>query len=70
MLELIFIACTIVSGARCQDHSMTFEQPEGMLVAYGCGLTGQAELAKWREEHPNWWIAGWHCGAPRSYAKI
>lgn len=70
MLELVFTVCSIVTGARCHDVTLTFEQPQGFVLAYACGMTGQSEMAKWKESHPNWSIGSWRCGPAGEYAKI
>lgn len=68
MLELIFMACSLLNGNACKSVSL-FLHPTETLVGrvdqpiyaeaspvtpVACAKNGQAEMAKWVNEHPNW----------------
>lgn len=69
MLELVFAACSIVSGASCRDFTLTFDQDAGQISAFACAFNGQVELSKWQSEHPNWRIARFTCRQAGLFAK-
>lgn len=59
MIELIFVACSILHGATCVEHRMAFLANE--IPVFACAKYGQAELAKWSLSHPNHSIHKWRC---------
>lgn len=57
-LALVFLACTTVGGQeRCQEVSILWDRS-----AMACMLLGQAEMARWFDQHPLWYQrGGWRC---------
>lgn len=69
MFEIAFVACSILNGARCVDKVLTFEDSGQGVMPYACMMPAMHELAKWQEQHPNWTINGWRCGAAGRFAR-
>lgn len=68
MIEIAAAVCLIADPTRCKDISLTYE-PETVSM-FGCMMYGQAELAKWNEQHPEWRISKWKCGQAGHVAKL
>lgn len=63
---LILTACLLVDGvpsSTCKDVSIQIEQT--MTPEQCSGRMGQIVMAKWVEEHPQWWITRWSCPDPK-----
>jgi hypothetical protein len=58
MIELFFVTCLITDPQRCTEHSLLFEEQNGLFT---CMLQGQNELARWVEAHPNDHVTTWAC---------
>lgn len=59
MIHIIASICSIVVGSHCQDLKLSFEKEN--ITPFACFTYGQIELAKWTEDHPNWYITKWKC---------
>jgi hypothetical protein len=59
MLELAFIACSLLEGQTCKDVKLTYASES--ISVHGCFLYGQHEIARWQDGHPNWQVRGWKC---------
>lgn len=59
MIELVFVTCLINEPDRCQERSLLFTEV-GLMT---CMLHGQAEIARWVEDHPREQVQGWACRA-------
>lgn len=58
MIELFFVTCLLSEPEACQDHSLLFEEQNGLFT---CMLLGQNELARWVETHPRERVREWKC---------
>ena len=58
MIELAFATCLLADPARCEDHTLLFEERGGLFT---CMLEGQNELARWTARHPDERVARWSC---------
>lgn len=58
MIELFFVTCLMTQPDACKDHSLLFEEQNGLFT---CMLQSQAELAKWVETHPTESVREWKC---------
>lgn len=58
MIELFFVTCLIADPQRCTEHSLLFEDRNGLFT---CMLQAQNELARWVEAHPRDQVARWQC---------
>ena len=58
MIELFFVTCLLSDPQRCSDHSLLFEEQNGLVT---CMLQSQAELAKWTATHPTEQVREWEC---------
>ncbi|TJZ90765.1 hypothetical protein FA743_14050 [Paracoccus gahaiensis] len=58
MIELFFVACLLTDPETCTDHSLLFEEQNGLFT---CMLQGQNELARWSETHPTVQVREWKC---------
>ncbi len=67
MLELVVAVCLIGQPSQCKDVVLNFEADNATPMQ--CALYGQAEMAKWLAEHPNYRIMKWRCGAAGAFAK-
>lgn len=57
LLELAFVACLSTSHDTCRDENLLFSDVP-MRV---CMSQGQAQLARWAVQHPDWVIRRWSC---------
>ena len=67
MIELVMTVCSLLAGQTCRDKVLTYEAQTVSLME--CSLYGQFEMAKWREENPNWTVVRWRCGQAGEVAK-
>jgi len=67
MLELVFVVCSIVEGARCRELSPIPLEPNTHVVA--CLMATQIEGAKWAEIHPNHYIQRATCRPAGQFSK-
>lgn len=58
MIELFFVTCLLADPQRCSDHSLLFEERNGLFT---CMLQSQSELAKWVATHPTEQVREWKC---------
>ncbi|WP_304614739.1 hypothetical protein [Paracoccus sp. (in: a-proteobacteria)] len=58
MIELFFVTCLLADPKRCSDHSLLFEERNGLFT---CMLQSQSELAKWVATHPTEQVREWKC---------
>ncbi|WP_347140176.1 hypothetical protein [Paracoccus sp. SSK6] len=63
MIELFFVTCLIADPQRCSEHSLLFEQRNGLFT---CMLWGQNELARWVAAHPKDQVVEWKCRLPKT----
>lgn len=69
MIQIAFLACSILHGSVCKDVNLTFHTES--LTVFECMKYGQFSIAKWQKKHPNWHImGGYKCGPPSKFAKI
>ena len=59
MIEIAAAVCLITAPERCRDVTLTFEAES--VTPFACMMYGQAELAKWTNDHPAWKIGRWSC---------
>jgi len=70
MIEIAFLACSLVLGGQCKDVQLHFYSQTTPSV-FDCALYGQAAVAKWVVENPNWSVAsGYRCGPPSKLVKL
>ena len=67
MIEIVFLACSILHGAACKEEKLSFMAER--VSMFECFLYGQTEMAKWVEGHPNWSVNRWRCQSARIEAK-
>lgn len=60
MISIVFTACLFGDPSACSEKQLAFEG-EGNITPYTCVMYGQAELAKWQENHPNYRITKFGC---------
>lgn len=68
MLELVFVVCSIVEGAKCEELPPIALQQETLMI--GCMIASQIEGAKWADRHPNFYIRRATCQQAGRFAKI
>lgn len=68
MIELVVAVCMIDQPSDCKDVYLNFEAES--VTPQQCMMYGQAEMAKWVGEHPNYVIKKWRCGVAGQMAKI
>jgi len=70
MIEIAFLACSLLEGGGCKDVSLRYHSDVPPSV-FECTLYGQTAIAKWAAENPNWWVAhGYTCGPPSNVVKL
>jgi hypothetical protein len=67
MLELVFIVCSLVEGARCRELPPVPLLPDTHIMA--CLMATQIEAARWAENHPNHYVQKATCQPSRTLAK-
>ena len=65
MIELVIAAC-LMSG-ECQESRLTYDANEVSLLT--CMIAGQAEVARWQQDHPAWRVRRWRCDVARREAR-
>jgi hypothetical protein len=63
MVELVLLACLLKSPSHCESHYLPMMVDTSMT---GCLFTGQFQVVHWIEDHPDWVVRRWTCGAPRA----
>jgi hypothetical protein len=66
MIELVIAAC--LSSGECRENRLTYDAHDVSLMT--CMVAGQAEIARWQEQHPAWRVKRWHCGLAREYGQV
>lgn len=62
MIELLISACLTTGDNDCRDFALQFDAREVSLMT--CVLHGQAVIARWQDDHPDWQVARWTCSHP------
>ncbi|MEM6934066.1 MAG: hypothetical protein AAF526_10825 [Pseudomonadota bacterium] len=62
MITLVFVTCLIGSPVDCKEHALPVYEPMSPMA---CLLGAQAELARWRDVHPDRRIVEWRCTSDR-----
>jgi hypothetical protein len=60
MIAIIISACLLSDPGVCRDQTIPLS-PE--VSAVRCVMTAPPHVAKWSEEHPEWRVVRWRCGA-------
>lgn len=68
MVELVAAVCMIGQPSTCKDVHLNFESDN--VSTHQCMMFGQAEMAKWVGENPDWSIRKWRCGLSGQFAKL
>ncbi len=68
LVSIFFQVCSIVNGARCYEREIQLREDATMWACMT--MAAQIELAKWRDEHPNFTIARYRCGPTGQFAKL
>ncbi len=68
MLEIVFVVCSLVEGAKCRELAPVPLQPDTHMMA--CLIATQVEAAKWSERYPNHYVARSTCQPAKTFAKI
>lgn len=66
MIELIFIACSIVNGAQCHDVKLVYQDISLMT----CLMQAQQPIAEWANVHPNFTTGKYTCQLAGTYANL
>jgi hypothetical protein len=61
VIELVIAAC--LATGECKETKLTYDAGDVSLMT--CIVAGQAEIARWQQQHPGWKVARWHCGVAR-----
>ena len=70
IIEIAFLVCSLLQGGECKDVHLRFYSQAPPSV-FECALYGQAAMAKWVVENPNWSVArGYRCGPPSKLVKL
>ncbi len=69
MLEVSFLACSLLTGQKCQDIHIVLLPDVTMMQ---CATFGQQAIGEWvRNNDFKWSVSGGYtCGKVGSYAKI
>ena len=67
MLELVLSVCQITNPSHCQDVKLNFAEEN--ITPMQCMMSGQAEIAKWVNFHPDWKVSKWSCARAGLLAK-
>ncbi len=66
MIELVIAAC--LATGECRETTLTYDAHDVSLMT--CMAAGQAEIARWQQQHPSWRIKRWRCGIARQMGRI
>lgn len=62
MITLVFVTCLISSPIDCVKRELPVYEDISQMA---CLMGAQAELARWRSEHPDSRITEWRCISER-----
>ena len=65
MIELIALACSLLSPFNCKDVSLAVAE----ITPMQCVMGAQSRASEWIDQHPGWRIAKLTCGKLGRYAK-
>lgn len=65
MIELAFVACSLLSPYQCKEQTLTFDVP-----IMQCMTGAQVPLSEWVASHPGWRVDKYECRAAGRFAKI
>jgi hypothetical protein len=65
MIELVIAAC--LATGECRESRLTYDPYDVTLMT--CMVSGQAQVARWAEEHPGWRVTRWRCGVAGAYGQ-
>jgi hypothetical protein len=66
MIELVIAAC--LTAGECKESRLTYDAHDVSLMT--CMISGQAEIARWQQQHPAWQVKRWHCGIARQHGQV
>jgi hypothetical protein len=61
LVDLIVLACSIVSPTICREYHLSFEMNGSLRT---CAIQAQPTLAQWAGEHANLTVMRWRCEWP------
>ncbi len=61
MLVLVVSVCLISQTQVCRDVHLTYASQT--LTPMQCMMSGQAQIAQWVNEHPQWAVRRWKCSS-------
>lgn len=64
LIELVLIVCSLIDPGECAIRRPAFEPVYDSVRA--CAVQGQLAAVRWEEEHPDWTVRRWTCGAPKA----
>lgn len=65
MLEIVVTVCAIANPFKCADHAITPAVP--FTSSMHCAFTGQADVAAWLSQNPEYIVREYRCRT-RSFA--
>ncbi len=68
MIEIVLSVCLLANPSDCKEISLA--QMGEKVTPYVCMFRGQVAASRWAEQHPNYKISKWKCGAAREFAKL
>ncbi|HWL70557.1 MAG TPA: hypothetical protein VNS22_19565 [Geminicoccus sp.] len=61
MIELVLVACLLTDD--CKEIRLSYDSQDVSLMA--CNMYGQAEVARWQQQHQGWQVRSWRCDRAR-----
>lgn len=61
MIDIIASVCLVAAATDCKVLVLPVELDYKRMTPHQCMHVGQAELAKWTEEHPGYWVEKFRC---------
>jgi hypothetical protein len=61
MIAIIISTCLLSDPGVCRDQTIPLDSE---ISAASCMMKAPPHVAKWSEEHPEWRVVRWRCGAP------
>jgi hypothetical protein len=60
MVAIIISTCLLSDPGVCRDQTIPLDSE---ISAVNCMMKAPPHVARWSEEHPEWRVVRWRCGA-------
>jgi hypothetical protein len=62
-MDLILLVCLVASPQTCREERVLVSYAQ--IESRACMAGAAPAIAEWSEDHPEWQVSRWSCGAPQ-----